>query len=195
MSDPNTSYFFRRFYRNIIKWWYVVYNPIARKIWHSKEEAEEARLEEERQRILKEEEESRQAALKAEEEAKQVDLMEEEARLKAEMEAMADETYNATTGSFSGLYGKGPVDASTQAALDEIMGKNKKNDDFASLVNNGSITITPSPAPAPANGPSKEEQNAVLAEANAIYERLMREAAEDEAKKQAEIDAAKAAQK
>lgn len=190
MTDPNTSYFFRKFYRNIIKWWFVVYNPIARKIFHSKEEAEEARLEEERQRILKEEEEARQAALKAEEEAKQRALADEEARLKAEMAAIADETYNATTGSYSGLYGKSPVDASTQAAFDEIMGKNKKNNDFDSLVNSSSVTNTPPPV----NGPSKAEQDAVLAEANAIYERLMREAAEDEAKKQAEIEAAKAAQ-
>ncbi len=33
------------------------------------------------------------------------------------------------------------------------------------------------------------EQDKIIREANAIYERLLREAAEDEAKKQAEIDA------
>lgn len=38
-----------------------------------------------------------------------------------------------------------------------------------------------------------KNDNLVLDEANAIYERLMREAAEDEAKKQAEIEAAKKA--
>ena len=35
------------------------------------------------------------------------------------------------------------------------------------------------------------EQEAIINEANAIYERLMREAAEDEAKKNAEIEAAR----
>lgn len=35
------------------------------------------------------------------------------------------------------------------------------------------------------------EQEAVIQEANEIYERLLREAAEDEAKKKAEIEAAK----
>lgn len=35
------------------------------------------------------------------------------------------------------------------------------------------------------------EQDKIIREANAIYERLLREAAEDEAKKQAEIDAVK----
>ena len=38
------------------------------------------------------------------------------------------------------------------------------------------------------------DQDAVLLEANAIYERLLQEAAADEAAKQAEIEAIKAAQ-
>jgi hypothetical protein len=37
------------------------------------------------------------------------------------------------------------------------------------------------------------EQEEIINEANAIYERLLREAAEDEAKKQAEIEAARMA--
>ena len=27
MTDPATAYFFKKYYRNIIKWWFVVYNP------------------------------------------------------------------------------------------------------------------------------------------------------------------------
>ena len=198
MSDPHVAYFFRKFYRNIIKWWFVVYNPIARRIWPSKAE-EEAAIEEERR--LKEEEEARLAEeqrLKEEEEARLAEeqrlRQEEEARLAEEQRlreeeakkniVIDDETYNATTGSYSGLYGKAPVDDSTQAAFDEIMNKNKSNNDFASLAS----------AVTPTGGPSKEEQDAILSEANAIYERLLREAAEDEAKKQAEIEAIKAAQ-
>ena len=46
MTDPATAYFFKKYYRNIIKWWFVVYNPDFRKIWPSKEEEETARQKE-----------------------------------------------------------------------------------------------------------------------------------------------------
>ena len=57
MTDPATAYFFKKYYRNIIKWWFVVYNPDFRKIWPSKEEEETARQKElEEKRIAHEKE-------------------------------------------------------------------------------------------------------------------------------------------
>ena len=40
---------------------------------------------------------------------------------------LPDEMYNATTGSYSGAYGRRPVDDETQAQLDEIMNNNGNN--------------------------------------------------------------------
>lgn len=155
MSDPATSYFFKKYYRNIIKWWFVSYNPDYIKVWPSREEAEQAH-----QRELEEAELARQQ----------------------ELEAGA---YNAATGSYSGLYGQAPVDEDTQSALDAIMAASSSQNSIDSL-------FEPEQ-----DEPEREElvmspeQEAIIAEANAIFERLQREAAEDEAKKQAEIDAAK----
>ncbi len=109
-------------------------------------------------------------------------------RLKKELEEAAakeqeksDDAYNASTGSYSGLYGQKPVDDQTQSTLDEILNASSSQCNIDSLVEaakSEDVTLPP-------------EQDKIIREANAIYERLLREAAEDEAKKQAEIDAVK----
>jgi hypothetical protein len=147
--DPATSYFLKKYYPHVIKWWLVIYNPEFIRIWPSKEEEDEA------MRIEAEE----KAAL--------------------ELELQDDDAYNATTGSYSGLYGQKPVDDSTQAALDAIMSASSNQNSVDSLLSNN-ISIS-------------EEQQSVIDDANAIYERLLREAAEDEAKKQAQIEEARKA--
>jgi hypothetical protein len=147
--DPATSYFLKKYYPHVIKWWLVIYNPEFIRIWPSKEEEDEA------MRIEAEE----KAAL--------------------ELELQDDDAYNATTGSYSGLYGQKPVDDATQAALDAIMSASSNQNSVDSLLSNN-ISIS-------------EEQQSVIDEANAIYERLLREAAEDEAKKQAQIEEARKA--
>lgn len=172
MTNPSIAYFFKRFYQNIIKWWFVVYNPIARRIWPTKEEEEQAL---EKERLEKEEEE---------------DISTESANastsnvMSSATPVINDATYNATTGAYSGLYGQQPVDSSTQNVLDEILNKHNSQNYIDSYIQENANDVVPVP----------EDQDAIVAEANAIYERLLREAAEDEAKKQAEIDAALAAQ-
>lgn len=151
MTDPATAYFFKKYYRNIIKWWFVVYNPDFRKIWPSKEEEETARQKELEEKRIAHEKELEEAAAKEQEKS--------------------DDAYNASTGSYSGLYGQKPVDdhaSSSQCNIDSLVKAAKSED----------VTLPP-------------EQDKIIREANAIYERLLREAAEDEAKKQAEIDAVK----
>ena len=154
MTDPATAYFLKKYYHNIIKWWFVAYNPDFKKVWPSKEE---------------------------EEMAHQKELKEERIAHEKELEDEADETFNAATGSYSGLYGQKPVDDQTQSALDEILNAASSQHNIDSLVvatKSGDVTLPP-------------EQDEIIQEANAIYERLLREAAEDDAKKQAEIDAAR----
>ena len=151
MTDPATAYFFKKYYRNIIKWWFVVYNPDYKKIWPSKEEEEIAHQKE----------------------------LEEAARV--EQDKTSDDAFNASTGSYSGLYGQKPVDDKTQSTLDEILNAASSQCNIDSLVaasKSDDVTLPP-------------EQDEIIKEANAIYERLLREAAEDDAKKQAEIEAAR----
>jgi hypothetical protein len=147
--DPATSYFLKKYYPHVIKWWLVIYNPEFIRIWPSKEEEDEAMR------------------------------MEAEEKAALELELQDDDAYNATTGSYSGLYGQKPVDDATQAALDAIMSASSNQNSVDSLLSNN-ISIS-------------EEQQSVIDEANAIYERLLREAAEDEAKKQAQIEEARKA--
>ena len=73
------------------------------------------------------------------------------------------------------------MDDQTQSTLDEILNASSSQCNIDSLVKaakSEDVTLPP-------------EQDKIIREANAIYERLLREAAEDEAKKQAEIDAVK----
>ena len=157
-----TAYFFKKYYRNIIKWWFVVYNPDYKKIWPSKEEEEIAH-----QKELEEEEIAHQKEL-------------EEAAC-VEQDKTSDDAFNASTGSYSGLYGQKPVDDKTQSTLDEILNAASSQCNIDSLVaasKSDDVTLPP-------------EQDEIIKEANAIYERLLREAAEDDAKKQAEIEAAR----
>lgn len=162
MMDPQTAYYFKKFYRNIIKWWFVDYNPDVKKIWPSKAEEEAARLKEEEELLLLEETQT----------------------------ASMEDAYNETTGSYSGLYGQGPMDDDTQYMLDQIMTQNNKQGSIDSMLKNSSdyssvysseysdVILPP-------------EQNEIIQEANAIYERLLREAQEDEDRKSAEIEAIK----
>jgi hypothetical protein len=157
--DATTSYFLKKYYPHVIKWWLVEYNPEAKRVWPSKQEEEEAlRLE--------------MAQLP-------------ELPLDEDSEPDSDsENYNAATGSYSGLYGQKPVDESTQAALDAILSQSSQSSQNCvdNLLSDNALCneLTMS-----------EEQKAVIAEANAIYERLQREAAEDDAKKLAELELAR----
>ena len=178
MTNPSVAYFFKRFYQNIIKWWFVVYNPIARRIWPTKAEEEQA-LEQERLEKENEPEEEIQ-----EESVVATPVMMQSAPQPTPASIINDATYNATTGAYSGLYGQQPVDSGTQNVLDEILNKNNSQNYIDNYIQDSVADAVPVP----------EDQEAIVAEANAIYERLLREAAEDEAKKQAEIDAALAAQ-
>ena len=161
MMDPATAYFLKKYYPHVIKWWLVVYNPENIKIWHSKAEREEAlRLE----------------AIEKEKKAEQLAL-EDSTPNPSEVSSTDDSAFNATTGSYSGLYGQKPVDESTQAALDAILYASSSQSTIDSLLASSAETVTLPP-----------EQDEIIKEANEIYERLLREAAEDEARKQAEID-------
>lgn len=156
MMDAATACFLKRYYPHVIKWWLVAYNPEFFRVWPSKSEKEDA---------LRIEAEKQQEAIAAQQD---------------------DADFNATTGSYSGAYGKGPVDDETKAALDAILNisSNQSNIDFllaggadgSDKADKGDVILPP-------------EHDEIISEANAIYERLMREAAEDEARKQAEIEA------
>lgn len=155
MMDPATAYFLKRYYPHVIKWWLVSYNPEVFRIWPSKAEKEEA------------------LRIEAEEKEKEERLaLETKADTKAE-----DDAFNATTGSYSGLYGKGPVDAKTQEATNAILNTTSNQSTIDLLLANAVTDVVLPP-----------EQDDIIREANAIYERLLREAAEDEEKKWAEID-------
>ncbi len=166
--DPATAYFLKKYYPHVIKWWLVVYNPETVRIWPSKAEKDEALRLEALEAIETKKEDSPPAL--------------EDSGSRAEPAGNLDDSaYNATTGSYSGLYGQKPVDEDTQAALDAILNASSNQNSVDSLLAgsgaaaDSSVTLPP-------------EQDEIVREANEIYERLLREAAEDEARKQAEID-------
>ena len=161
--NPATAYFLKKYYPHVIKWWLVVYNPESVRIWPSKKEKDEAlRLE----------------AIEAKKEDEKLAL-EDSMPNSHQNGNLDDSAYNATTGSYSGLYGQKPVDENTQAALDAILNASNNQNSVDSLLagatSGDAVTLPP-------------EQDEIVREANEIYERLLREAAEDEARKQAEID-------
>ncbi|MDE7322962.1 MAG: hypothetical protein K2N73_09625 [Lachnospiraceae bacterium] len=164
MMDPATAYFLKKYYPHVIKWWLVVYNPEVVRIWPSKAEEEEAlRLEAEESKVL---------AIEDSELSGRNNI--------AKTNSIDESAFNAATGSYSGLYGQGPVDADTQAALDAIMNATSSQSSIDSLLASGGSPTDEVILP--------PEQDEIVKEANEIYERLLREAAEDEARKQAEID-------
>lgn len=180
MMDPATAYFLKKYYPHVIKWWLVMYNPEYIRIWPSKAEEDEAlRLEAEEQKQLAD-----HHALP--------DTNDSEGLSDGIVD---DAAFNATTGSYSGLYGQKPVDADTQAALDAIMNSSSNQSSIDFLLSGG--IPTSGPAYVMDSGTAANdviippEQDEIIAEANAIYERLLREAAEDEARKQAEIEEAR----
>lgn len=164
MMDPATAYFLKKYYPHVIKWWLVMYNPEVVRIWPSEAEKEEAlRLEAEEAKVLALED----TALSG-------------GNGMADTGSIDKSAFNAATGSYSGLYGQGPVDADTKAALDAIMNATSSQNSIDSLLAAGGsptddVIIPP-------------EQDEIVKEAYEIYERLLREAAEDEERKQAEID-------
>ena len=180
MMDPATAYVLKKYYPHVIKWWLVLYNPEYIRIWPSKAEEDEAlRLEAEEQKQLTDHHTIS-------------DMNSDSENLYDGI--VDDAAYNATTGSYSGLYGQKPVDADTQAALDAIMNSSSNQNSIDFLLSGG--TPTSGPAYAMTDQSANHvvippEQAEIIAEANAIYERLLREAAEDEAKKQAEIEEAR----
>lgn len=164
MMDPATAYFLKKYYPHVIKWWLVMYNPEVFRVWPSDAEKEEAlRIEAEEAALLPP--------------PPDVPALPDYGN----MGAVDASSFNATTGSYSGLYGQKPVDADTQAALDAIMNKSSNQSSIDSLISGNS-------KPAYTDVVIPPEQDDIIREANEIYERLMREAAEDEAKKQAEIE-------
>ena len=176
MMDPNTAYFFKKFYRNIIKWWFVIYNPDAKKIWPSKKEEEEARKKEEEELAAIEEAKAKEAP--PQEDAQQ---------------PIEDEAYNETTGSYSGLYGKGPMDDDTQSMLDQIMSISSSQNSIDAILQNSSEQTSKGDKESTSDVVLPPEQDEIIREDNAIYERLLREAKEDEERKAAEIEAVKKA--
>lgn len=163
--DAATAYFLKKYYPHVIKWWLVVYNPETVRIWPSKAERDEAlRLE----------------AIAAQKEAEKL-LLEDSMSGPQQDMAPDNSAYNAATGSYSGLYGQKPVDESTQAALDAILNASSNQNSVDSLLAGTGMTSGDSIVLPP-------EQDEIVREANEIYERLLREAAEDEARKQAEIE-------
>lgn len=171
--DAATAYFLKKYYPHVIKWWLVTYNPEAVRVWPTKAEKKEALRKERLQ-------------------------LEEEQKLAPETQAgspdaagsIDDSAYNAATGSYSGLYGKGPVDDQTKEALNAILSISSNQNTVDSLLlsdNSGeNAALKKKETPDVILPP---EQDDIVKEANAIYERLLQEAAEDEAKKQAEIEA------
>lgn len=182
MTDVATACFFKRYYPHVIKWWLVTYNPEVFRIWPSPAEKEEAlRIEAEEERLALEQKENEASADMAASDTPQ---------------AADSSAYNATTGSYSGLYGQKPVDADTQAALDAILNISSNQNNIDSLISGGTQNLAPVQSASSSSCNTRDvilppEHDEIIKEANAIYERLMREAAEDEAKKQAEIEAAR----
>lgn len=182
MTDVATACFFKRYYPHVIKWWLVTYNPEVFRIWPSPAEKEEAlRIEAEEERLALEQKENEASADMAASDTPQ---------------AADSSAYNATTGSYSGLYGQKPVDADTQAALDAILNISSNQNNIDSLISGGAQNLAPVQSASSSSCNTRDvilppEHDEIIKEANAIYERLMREAAEDEAKKQAEIEAAR----
>lgn len=170
--DAATAYFLKKYYPHVIKWWLVLYNPEKVRIWPSKKEKEDAlRLEAEEAKLLT-----------IEGSDKKTDTYKTNTKTPIDNSA-----YNATTGSYSGLYGRRPVDSQTQETLDAILSTSSNQSTVDSLLS-GSTTI---PYPVSGDIITPPEQEEIIQEANTIYERLLREAEEDEAKKQAEIEKAR----
>ncbi len=95
-----------------------MYNPEVVRIWPSEAEKEEAlRLEAEEAKVLALED----TALSG-------------GNGMADTGSIDKSAFNATTGSYSGLYGQGPVDADTKAALDAIMNATSSQNSIDSLL-------------------------------------------------------------
>lgn len=160
---------------NVIKWWQIIYNPNVRRIFPSNYE-EELYEEAEAQRL-----ETEAAALQQE-------------------SLLHNSSYNASTGSMSGEYGKGEMNDSEKAQLDAILKSNyssiagidalkidepemnEEDKRIARLCDTSNLS--------PEEAAEKEEQ---LRRANEIYERLLHEAKMDELERLAEIEAAREA--
>lgn len=173
--DAATAYFLKKYYPHVIKWWLVSYNPDVFRVWPSKAEKKEALKKE---RLQLEAEKEKRLSLEA------------NAASQNANDSIDASAYNATTGSYSGLYGKGPVDDQTKAALNAILSTSSNQNTVDSLLSGSESGEDASSKKKESNDVTlSPEHDDIVKEANAIYERLLREAAEDEARKQAEIEA------
>ena len=193
--DLKTACFLKNYCRNIIKWWFVAYNTEAVRIWPSQQEKEDAlKLEAlEQDDFFEPESLDSTDMLYLNAENDNLVLLNNSNTVDMNYN-IPNDAYNATTGSYSGLYGQKPVDEETQKALDLIMGgTNQQNTiDFFLLENESPNEI--SSVEISNNNTSDiiipPEQDEIIKEANLIYQRLLNEAAEDEVKKRAEIEQA-----
>lgn len=143
MKDRIDRYsFWNRMRRNIVKWWYVIYTPVSN-VFSPKndEKVEEDNLKDEtskgpeavavttasqtttedmteEERIAKEifERLQREAAEDEAKKQQEIDLARQEA------DNLANASYNPTTKSFSGDYGKKEMDDSTKQMVEQILG-------------------------------------------------------------------------
>lgn len=91
--DPATAYFLKKYYPHVIKWWLVMYNPEVVRIWPPRLKKEEAlRLEAEEAKVLA-----------IEGNTQSVGNSPTDTTNTGSIDASA---FNATTGSYSGLYGQ-----------------------------------------------------------------------------------------
>ena len=121
--DAATAYFLKKYYPHVIKWWLVTYNPEVVRVWPSKAEKKEALRKERLQ--LEEAEKEKKLALEAQTGSQDAN------------DNIDDSAYNAATGSYSGLYGKGPVDDQTKEALDAILSLSSNQNTVDFLLSGG----------------------------------------------------------
>lgn len=155
---------------NIIKWWQIIYNPVAVKIFPSSYEKE-----------LYEE-------------------MVSQSQEEASPALIDNANYNATTGSMSGEYGKKEMNQSEKEQLEAILKSNYSSVAGIEAIKQEEEELTSEEKKiaelcdvsnlSPEEAAKKEEQ---IKRANEIYERLLNEAKMDEQVRQAEIEAAKQA--
>lgn len=129
--DATTAYFLKKYYPHVIKWWLVSYNPEVFRVWPSKAEKKEALKKEalKKEKLQKEQMEAQQ------EKASAPDMQAGGQDLNNTPD---DSAYNAATGSYSGLYGKGPVDDQTKEALNAILSISNNQNTVDSLLSGNS---------------------------------------------------------
>ena len=85
------------------------------------------------------------------------------------------------------------MDDDTQSMLDQIMSISSSQNSIDAILQNSSEQTSKGDKESTSDVVLPPEQDEIIREANAIYERLLREAKEDEERKAAEIEAVKKA--